>query len=289
MRALWDSRLCCIPLVFAAALTGCGGGGGSKSGGAAPIAGSTPKIGAISYWSLTTPLYDQLPSGAVAVVNPYNGIFAGQTTTLTTDTASYAAIVTNATARNVVMLGYVPTGYFNHACTVSTSQCQTWARIEAQVQAYFQNMPGVAGIFFDETSMSPWNCGNFVAEFQQLRAIVHKYNAQARIAFNVAGYDPCVVDAVSAGEILVQYESDAARYLSQASAIDAGVAAAQAKGVIPWHLVFATATTADLDSVYAQAAAGHVSLFYATDKSSGSNVWNSLPVYWQHELALLGY
>lgn len=276
-------------LCFAAMLAGCGGGDGGGAGGSSGTAGNvastSPKVGAISYWALNSGLYDQLPAGAIALVNPSSGMFTGQTTVLTPDTAGFVPIVANAAARNVSMLGYVPTGYFKHGCNVA-AQCQTWARIEAQVQAYFQNLPRVTGIFFDETSMSPWNCGAFVAEFKQLRDIVHKYRPQAKIAFNVADATPCVVDAVAADEILVQFESSAAAYLSQAASLDAGVTAARAKGVVSWHLVYAAA---DIDSVHARAAASGVDLFYATDKAAGRNEWNTMPVYWQRELALMGY
>lgn len=261
-------------------LTACGGGSSPAVNPAIP----SPRMGAISYWALNAAAYDQLPAGALAVVNPSNGIFSGQTTTLTTDVASYAAIVSSVAARNVSMLGYVPTGYFDHTCNVAT-QCQTLARIEAQVQAYFQNMPGLGGIFFDEVSVSPWNCAVFPAEYQRLRDIVHKYNAQAKIAFNTAVPETCVMDAANAGEIVVLFESTQSSYQSGASQVAAATAAARAKGVASWHLVFGAT---DLNSAYAQANAAHANWLYVTDVSGG-NIWNSLPGFWAQELALTGY
>lgn len=284
MDRAWKCRTTAAS-AFALLLAGCGGGSGGSAGGGSPS--GKPGLGAISYWALTNQ-YDQLPSGALTVVNPSNGMLSGQTLDLSPDVPLYATIVTKAAARNVSMLGYVPTGYFNHACDIN-GRCQTWTRIEAQVQAYFQSLPGVAGIFFDETSMSPWNCSAFVAEFQQMRNIVHKYNAQAKIAFNVADPTPCVVDAVAAGEILVQFEDTAAVYLNRAAALDAGTAAARAKGVASWHLIFAASTAADLNSVFTQAATVRADLFYATDIAANAGLWNTLPAYWTQELALLGY
>ena len=274
-----------VLILLAMSLTSCGGGGSAEARGNSPV--MLPRLGAISYWA-TASLYDQLPSGAIAVVNPSNGIFSGQTTTLVSDVASYAGIVSNAAARNVAMLGYVPTGYFAHGCNVAT-QCQTLARIDAQVQAYFQNMPGLAGIFFDEASPKVWSCSAFVAEYQQLRDIVHLHNPQARIAFNAAVPDACVVSGAAAGEIAVLFESDQASYQSQATAIASATAAALAKGVVPWHLVYSVGNSTELGAVFAQATANKVSLFYATDKMSGQNIWNSLPGYWQQELSLMGY
>ena len=276
-------RIVCPAVLVTLLFSSCGGGAASTA--ANPVA--MPKLGAISYWSVST-LYDQLPSGAIAVVNPSNGIFTGQTTTLTPDVASYAAIVSTAATRNVAMLGYVPTGYFSHACNIAT-QCQTWARIDAQVQAYFQNMSGLAGIFFDEASPTTWNCAAFVAEYQRLRDIVHLYNAHAKVAFNAAVPDTCVVDATAAGEIAVLFEGGLASYQNQATIVAAATASAVGKGVVSWHLVHSAATGSDLASAFAQASASKVTLFYATDKTPGANVWNSLPTYWQQELGLMGY
>jgi hypothetical protein len=251
----------------------------------------TPKLGVISYWGATA-LYDQLPAGTTAVVNPSSGIFTGQTFTVVPDASSYAAIVSAELAKNVSMLGYVPTGYFSHTCNIE-GQCQTWDRITSQVQAYFQYMPGLSGIFFDEASPAVWSCGAFLAEYKQLRDIVHLYNPQAKIAFNAAVPDNCVVDGAVAGEIVVLFESDQATYFSQAANISASTTAALAKGVIPWHLVYSVSTATDLNAVITQAKSTHVSFLYATDIGgnwqAGQNTWGSLPVYWQQELALMGY
>lgn len=279
MQGKFRRILLCVQLL---ALSACGGGGASSVL-VNPVIQS-PRIGAISYWALNTASYDQLPSGALGVVNPSNGIFSGQTTTLVTDAASYAAIVSSASSRGVNMLGYVPTGYFNHTCNIST-QCQTLVRIEAQVQAYFQNMPGLGGIFFDEVSPAVWSCSGFAAEYQQLRAIVRRYSAQATIAFNAAVPETCVVDAASAGEIVVLFESSFASYQSNAAAIATATAAARVRGVASWLLVYGAA---DLNAAYAQADAAHANWFYATDLSGG-NLWNALPGYWVQELALLAY
>lgn len=254
-------------------------------------AAPSPQAGVISYWG-TSSLYAQLPAGAVAVVNPASGIFTGQTTTLVPDVASYAAIVAAATARNVSMLGYVPTGYFSHTCDIA-GQCQTVARITAQVQAYFQTMPGLAGIFFDEASPAVWSCTAFVAEYQQLRNIVRSYSPTAKIAFNAAVPDNCVVDAALPGEMVVLFENSQAAYLSQTAAIQTSTAAALTKGEIPWHLVHSVSTATDLNIVITQAKATKAAMFYATDVGgnwqAGQNTWGSLPLYWAAELGLMGY
>ena len=278
--------MCCLVL-SSLLLTSCGGGGSGKSVGPVAVASKKLQMGAISYWS-TSSLYDQLPSGSIAVVNPSNGILTGQTSTVTPDVGSYASIVTAAAARNVSMLGYVPTGYFDHTCNIA-GQCQTLARINAQVQAYFQNMPNLAGIFFDEASPKVWTCSTYLAEYQQLRAMVQLYSPQAKVAFNAGFPDTCTVDATAAGEILALFEGDLATYASQAGLINTANAAAVAKGVIPWHLVYSVSNTTDLATVLFQAASSKTTLVYATDLPAGSTTWGALPTYWTQELSLLGY
>ncbi len=273
-------------IVTSLLLAGCFG-----SGGGAGNSATMPRIGVISYWGVSN-LYDQIPAGSVAVVNPNSGIFDEQTTDVVADVSSYATIVSTASARNVSMLGYVPTGYFNHTCNVE-GQCQTWARIDAQVRAYFQNMPGLAGIFFDEASPAVWSCDAFVAEYQQLRDIVHAYNLSARIAFNAAVPSTCVVDGAVAGEIVVLFESDQTAYSSQAADLAASTRAAVAKGETPWHLVYSVGNTADLSAALAIARTTGAALFYATDIGGDwqheDNTWGSLPVYWLQELLMMGY
>jgi len=281
-----------LRLTFAALLTSlllsaCLGG---KSASTTSPTTASPSIGVISYWGTAAALYDQLPSGSLAVINPQSGIFTGQTEQLVPDVTTYAAIVATASARNVTMLGYVPTGYFAHGCNVA-GQCQTWTRIEAQIKAYFENMPGLSGIFFDEASPASWSCTAFTAEYKKLRDLVHLYNSQAKIAFNAAVPDTCVVSGTETGEIAVLFESDQTAYLSQVQAIQTATTSALAKGVIPWHLVHSVKTTGDLSTIIAQARASNVVLFYATDIGgnwqAGENTWGSLPVYWQQEVMAL--
>jgi hypothetical protein len=188
------------------------------------------------------------------------------------------------------MLAYIPTGYFSHTCNVE-GQCQTWTRIEAQVQAYFQYMPQLAGVFFDEAAPSQWDCNAFAAEYKKLRDIVHKYNSQAKIAFNAGVPDNCVVNGAVEGEIVVLFESDQASFVSEAQNIKASTATALSKGIIPWNLVYSVKTVADLNSIFAVAKSNGVALFYATDIGgnwqAGENTWGSLPPYWTQEVNLM--
>ena len=248
------------------------------------------KIGVISYWGANESLYNQLPTGSLALINPNSGIFQGQTTALVPDLAIYKRIVDQQTSRNVRLLGYVPTGYFNHACN-QAGVCQTWARIEAQVQSYFREMPNVKGIFFDEAAPSNWNCAAFVNEYQQLRAIVKKYRPDATIAFNAGIPDNCVVGGAQAGEIAVLFESDTSSYSNLAQQITDTTRTARNKGVLTWHLVHSVPAQADMERVVQNLKSRGADYGYVTNIGgnwqAGENTWGSLPPYWTKETELL--
>lgn len=248
------------------------------------------KIGVISYWGTDSSLYNQLPTNGLALINPENGIFQGQTTTLVTNVATFKSIVDTQNARGVKMLGYVPTGYFNHGCN-QLGVCQTWARIEAQVQAYFQQMPNLKGIFFDEAAPSSWNCSAFVNEYAQLRTIVNRYRSGALIAFNAGVPDNCVIAGVNAGEIAVLFESDMNSYAAQGQNIIDSTNAAHAKGALAWHLVHSVPTQTDMERVAEDIKNRNADYGYITNIGgnwqAGENTWGSLPVYWARETQVL--
>lgn len=248
------------------------------------------KAGVISYWGTTASTYDKLPVGALALINPDNGIFvsADQGTKLPVLT-EFKSIVKKAAKRGVHMLGYVPTGYFDHSCNTN-GVCQTWKRIEAQVKAYFANFPALEGIFFDEVSPRNWNCAAFPAEYQLLRDIVAKYKSSATIAFNAGAPDNCVVSGVNSGEIVVLFENSFAEYKAQSENIKVSTQTALAKKAIPWHLVHTVKTTEDMRTAASQAKTSGATYFYCTDIGgnwqAGENTWGSLPPYWNDELLL---
>ncbi|KAJ3154319.1 hypothetical protein HDU89_008387 [Geranomyces variabilis] len=192
-----------------------------------PFPGSSTAIGAV---------------GGLSLLNPENGIFSGETTTLSASVSAYVPIVTAMQARNISVLGYVPTGYFNHSpgCN-QAGVCQTWTRIEAQIQAYYQNFPTLNGIFFDEVAPKVYACAAFGPEYSRLRTLAHTYapsNSAGTIAFNTAVPDSCAVDAATRGEIVVLYEDTAAGYdPASNTALMTATAHARTSGVQSWHVV----------------------------------------------------
>lgn len=251
----------------------------------AQAASAVPTPGVISYWGTDAALYEQLPAGSVAVVNPDSGVFvsAGQTQTLVPDLPTWRAISDSTRARGVELLGYVPTGYFDHSCN-RLGVCQTWARIEAQVAAYFTALPALGGIFFDEVAPARWNCAAFAAEYQQLRAIVQRHRPGASLAFNAGVADPCVLGGLVSGETVVLFEGTGAGYASSATTIQSVTTQARQRGIKTWHLVHSVPTSAGLETTLARARQALVDRVYVTDIGgnwlAGENTWGEPPVYW---------
>jgi hypothetical protein len=253
---------------------------------------AAPTPGVISYWGTESTLYAQLPTGSVAVLNPDSGVFVstGQTQTLVPDLPTWRAISDSTRARGVELLGYVPTGYFDHRCN-RPGRCQTWARIEAQVAAYFAAMPKLDGIFFDEVAPAKWNCSAFATEYQQLRAIVQRYRPGASLAFNTGVADPCVLGGLLPGETVVLFEGTGATYASSASTIRDVTSQARQRGIKTWHLVHSVGTSTSMDNTLAHARQAQVDRIYVTDIGgnwqAGENTWGSPPGYWALQMRSL--
>lgn len=251
----------------------------------AQASGTGPAPGVISYWGADAALYEQLPAGSVAVVNPDSGVFisAGQTQNLVPEQSTWRAITDSTRARGVELLGYVPTGYFNHTCN-RLGGCQTWTRIEAQVAAYFTALPNLNGIFFDEVAPAKWNCAAFATEYQQLRAIVQRYRPGASLVFNAGVADPCVLGGLVSGDAVVLFEGTGATYASSATAIRTVTTQARQRGIKTWHLIHSVSTSTGMDSTLARARQALVDRVYVTDVGgnwlTGDNTWGAPPGYW---------
>ncbi|KAJ3007222.1 hypothetical protein HKX48_009244 [Thoreauomyces humboldtii] len=247
-------------------------------------------IGTPSYWQPSTAVFDQIPASSLALINPENGIYAGeQTTNLSSQLSSFLPIVPSLQARSVIVQGYVPTGYFNHSadCNIA-GVCQTLTRIEAQIQAYYQQFPTLDGIFFDEVSPSVYNCSDFAPEYARLRTLAQSYGgAHALLTYNTASADLCAVAAANRNEMVVLFEDLASNYPPAGrSDLVAATNAARAAGVKSWHIVN---TAPDLAVLLPSVAAYAPDYFYATNIGAnwqaGDNTYGEPPTYWASEIA----
>ncbi len=256
------------------------------------IAAANPKLAVVSYWGQNADNFSRLPDHSLALINPDSGIFkaAGQTQTPVDGLDIYKDVVRRASKHDISLYGYVPTGYFNHTCN-QPGKCQTWDRIEAQVKAYFETLPGLQGIFFDETAPADYDCEKFGPEYEDLRVLVARYKPDARIIFNVGMPDTCAVAATSVGEMIVLFENDGQHYVNDYTKIKAATDLAASKGVKVWHIVNNIPTTKELDAVVQASAVYRPDYLYVVDVSgdwqAGYNTYGDLPAYWKAEVKAL--
>jgi hypothetical protein len=256
-----------------------------------PVMGKL-SIGVISYWGTNETLYNLLPANqnVVALINLDSGIFTPQTTTLVPDLASYQAIVTAQKARGVNMIGYVPTGYGNHSCNIA-GVCQTKTRIQAQVQSYFQQMPDLAGIFFDEAAF--YSDSLYASEFALLRSYVAAIRSNATIVFNTGYASMAAAQALmnNGQEAFVAHESTYASFLTYYADIAAVSTYCASNKSSTWVLIHTLADEAQLNDSLVKTAAANASYYYGTNIGgnwqAGDPTWNVLPSFWDTEITLL--
>jgi Spherulation-specific family 4 len=283
-------------------LCGCGGTDATNTAVAAATttlpaqtAALRPGLGAISYWGSSADAYRLLPAASLAVLNPDVGILAaGTVNTPIAALPTWQLRSAELRGRGVFHLGYVPTGYFRHDCDL-TGQCQTWARIEAQVATYLTQMPQLDGLFFDEMAPTAWDCSVFAAEYARLRALVARHRRDGspalRLAFNPGIADACVLDGLQAGEAVVVFEGTAASHAERETVLGEVTRQARQRGLQPWHLVHTTTTAAALQSVVARARQADVTWLSVTNTGgqwqADENTWGGPPPYWDELVRLL--
>ncbi|MGN6423548.1 MAG: spherulation-specific family 4 protein [Asticcacaulis sp.] len=250
-----------------------------------------PKLAVVSYWGQRIENFERIPDHAIALINPNSGILASDSITAPVDNLGiYKSVFRHAQKHDLRLYGYVPTGYFNHAC-VEEGKCQTWERIEAQVKTYFNTMPGLTGIFFDETAPADYSCDAYAAEYQKLRDLVAKYRPSGKIIFNVGMPDVCAVKAVKSGEMIVLFENDGAHYVNDYAKIKAATDLAHQNGVQVWHIVNNVPTRALFNTALKAADIYAPDYFYVIDVSgdwqAGFDTYGDLPSYWKSEVKAL--
>ncbi len=260
--------------------------------GLSPVAAmAKPQLAVVSYWGQRVENFERIPDHTVALINPSSGILAkGSIDTPVDNLGIYKAVFRRAKKHDIRLYGYIPTGYFKHDCNVD-GKCQTWARIEAQVKTYFEQMPDLQGIFFDETAPADYDCALFSAEYEKLRALVAKYRSGGKIIFNVGMPDTCAVAATSPGEMIVLFENDGPHYINDYKQIKAATDLAKAKGTEVWHIINNIPTNTELDAVLRASDVYAPDYLYVIDVSgdwqAGFDTYGDLPSYWKAEIKAL--
>ena len=254
------------------------------------VAFAAPKLAVVSYWGQRVENFERIPDHTVALINPASGILARSSTDTPVDNLGvYKGVLRRAKSHDLRLYGYVPTGYFRHDCNTD-GKCQTWERIEAQVKNYFERMPDLQGIFFDETAPADYDCALFAAEYEKLRALVARYRPGGKVIFNVGMPDACAVAATASGEMIVLFENDGAHYVNDYKQIDAATDQAKARGTEVWHIVNNIPAN-QFDAVVSAASLYTPDYLYVIDVSgdwqAGFDTYGDLPAYWKAEVKAL--
>ena len=249
-----------------------------------------PRLAVVSYWGNRTDNFSLIPDHAIALINPNSGILVTNDEARPVDGLDvYDNVLRRARKHDIALYGYVPTGYFHHDCN-QAGKCQTWTRVEAQVKTYFARLPGLKGIFFDETAPSDYSCDAFAAEYDKLRTIVARYRPDAKIIFNVGMPDTCAVNAAKPGEMVVLFENDGGHYIQDYAKINAATKLAADKGVQSWHILN-NIPPDQLGAVMHAADIYEPDYLYVVDVSgdwqAGFDTYGGLPPYWKAEVKAL--
>jgi len=250
-----------------------------------------PQLAVVSYWGHRVENFERIPDHTVALINPSSGILAKDSIDTAVDNLDvYTDVFRRAKKHDLSLYAYVPTGYFNHDCNTD-GKCQTWVRIEAQVKTYFELMPDLKGIFFDETAPADYDCALFSAEYDRLRALVAKYRPDGKMIFNVGMPDTCAIGATAPGEMIVLFENDGQHYVNDYKQIKAATDMAASKGVKVWHIINNIPTDKELGAVLRASAVYAPDYLYVIDVSgdwkAGFDTYGDLPAYWKAEVRAL--
>lgn len=244
---------------------------------------SSPRIGIISYWQPSSPAWDRVPAQSVVLINPENGILEPGTNQPVSDLAEWVNLVARLKKNKIVVIGYVPTGYFDHeTCKKAPApKCQTKDRIRLQVKTYYNRIPSLDGIFYDETSPKEGVSADYKKEYKFLRSL----NLKGRLTvFNVGTTSAEALAATEAREHLVLFENSGDEYDKSKAEVTDLTREARKKGVVVWHLLHTVTDKEKMCSYVAEMSQRGADYGYVTNIENGDQTWDSLPSYWDPEL-----
>lgn len=188
------------------------------------------------------------------------------------------------------VIGYVDTGYFGTTGRTTrggqTTTAAWTAQVESDVSDWYSwyGSYGLSGIFFDDAL---GDCGTDNAHVDLYSAVNTFTKQQHPGAFTVdnpgSPADSCYA---SAADVLVMFEGSYASYTGWTAP------AWELSSSNPdqfWHLVYATATSGDMENAVALSRQRNAGYVYVTPDDL-PNPWDTLPTgtYWSDELSQTG-
>ncbi len=206
------------------------------------------------------PLWDQLinaaPTVGLAIINPSDGPGSARE-------AAYLTTVQQAQAQDIIVLGYVATGYSRRSATI----------VKQEIQRYFA-WYGVNGIFLDEASTSCLRQPYYL----DLYRFIKKLRPGARVVINPGtNTAECYMKAA---DIIVNFEDDYSAYESWMPS----TWVYKYPAVRFWHLVIGADQSQMVQAVQFSKARNAGWVYITLDNLP--NPWDSLPgePYWTEEI-----
>lgn len=219
------------------------------------------------------------PTAGIAVANVYNG-------PSNQFDANWKTVIDKAHNAGVKVLGYVDTGYFGttgQLTRLRDNSVSAWlAQIETDVNAWYQFYgASIDGIFFDQATR---DCGpttgstTYSDQYQFVSDYAKRYHTGALTVLNPGIDVPQCYE--NSADILVTFESDYNAYM-------AFKPMAWESSYDPnkfWHLVYSVPDQTSMTAAMNQSKNNGAGYVYITDAAM-PNPWNTLPAYWNAELA----
>jgi hypothetical protein len=233
-----------------------------------------------AYWSQ---LDQGAPAVGIVIANPDSGPGAAFD-------QGYADAIQAAAQAGIKVIGYVDTGYFGTTGRTTRSGQTSTSAWTTQVKGDVDNWyrwyggSGLAGIFFDDAQNVCGPNNSYVNLYAAVSTYTKQNHGGALTVDNPgAAADQCYA---SAADILVMFEGTYSSYTTWSAP------AWELNSANPnqfWHLVYGTATQADMERAVSLSKSRNAGYLYVTNDAL-PNPWDTLPTgaYWSSELTQTG-
>lgn len=268
------ARICGVLSVSCAALVGCSGADRTvqpEPTGIAAASVTTPQSIAVPayYWYTASDWNSVTPQNGVGlvVVNPSNGLLD---TMAAADIQGFASRIQSlqALSPRPLVFGYVYTEDANTQPDTTDSRAggtldRTVAKVEANIDLYFQDFPSIDGIFLDQVTT---DCSGGLSYYQSIYQWMQTAHAGKKVILNPGTADEasqCYLSPTRAGDIIVTFEDTYAEYVKCKSRPSWETSY---PSTTIWHIIHDTPSTA-MANALALSRSRNAGYVYVTDLS----------------------